>query len=612
MTRAAEPPEKSRRFRVIRRIGRGGQGTVYEANDTLLGRVVAIKVVHADGVTCGGSREEFPREAKMAARLQHPNIIPIYDVGEYNGQPFLVFEFVQGRTFKEMVKSDGAMAPRRALALFRPVLEGMAHAHERGVLHLDLTPGNVLVGVRDVPRIMDFGLSQLMNTVRDTTMMPVGTLLYMAPEQFEERPPGPHTDVRSLGLILFELLTGRTAITARTLAAAAHEITGRDIDLSPVVSSSEMAPVAEFLEGAVHRDPDLRYPSATAMLVAFDVAMEARREAQESVAEAPSRSTVDFLLRRMKRREDFPALSQSLVEINRLTASDSNATANQLSNVVLRDFALTNKLLKLANSSYYGSMAGEVKSVSHAISLIGFEQLRLTANSVTLFSHISDRAQSAALQDLLIRSFVAGLLARHLAQRHKLRNAEEAFICGMFQTLGEILTRFYFGEEHVDIEALVESEGLSPAAASRRVLGIDYATLGAAVAREWHFPDDIVDAIAGLADDAPVPEPADASQRLRDAAVMADGICRILGEAPQDDPGAAFEALRERFVASIPLDALELIEVARAAFQKLLQFAPILGIQTRDSSWCACAGRCIERVAFEAEAVADEGARASA
>lgn len=188
------------------------------------------------------------------------------------------------------------------------------------------------------------------------------------------------------------------------------------------------------------------------MLGAFDAALEERGQIEAATRE-PTKGTVEFLLRRMQRRKDFPSLSRSLVEINRLTSKDSNATTGQLATVVLRDYALTNKLLKLANSAFYGVIAGEVKNISHAISLIGFEQLRVTANSLTLFSHLKDRTKSKSLREMLIRSFVAGLLARHLAQRQKLNYAEEGFICGMFQSLGETLTMFYFTEEHLDIEA---------------------------------------------------------------------------------------------------------------------------------------------------------------
>ncbi len=593
-TRETSARPRIGRFELTRKVGRGGQGTVYSAEDPHLERRVAIKIIHSHSVHGNATSGALPDEARIAARLQHPNIVSIHDVGRYHGRPYLVFEYVEGRTFRQILETDGAVPARRALALMRPVLEGMAHAHERDVLHLDLSPGNILLSDRDVPRIMDFGLARLVNTVRDTTAVPVGTLLYMAPEQLEEKPLGAYTDVRSLGLILFEILAGRSAITGRTLTLAARQIVEEDIDLSPVDTGPDMAPVAQFLAGALARDPAARYANATAMLNAFDSALEARARLAAATAAEPARGTVEFLLRRMQRREDFPVLSRSLVEVNRMTSRESTATASQLAKVVLRDYALTNKLLKLANSAFYGVFAGEVKSVSHAISLLGFEQLRVTANSLTLFSHLKDRTRSAVLKELLIRSFMAGLLARHLAQREGMRNAEEAFICGMFQTLGETLTMFYFPEEHADIESLAARDHTGIDLAAREVLGIDYATLGAAVAREWRFPEDIVTAIAGLPEDGEVPPPAGDGERLRDVAVLVDRVCRILGRGPGGGP--EFEALLVRFRNSVALDADALPALVAAALTRLDQHSGILGVDTRRSTWCGAARECIAKL----------------
>jgi serine/threonine protein kinase len=588
-------PKQSRpgRFQIIERIGSGGQGTVYKARDRMLERTVAIKHISADAVGRSDGAKAIPDEARMAARLQHPNIIPIFDLGTKQGRPLLVFEYVQGRTFREIIDAEGAMAPRRALALFRPVLQGMAHAHERRVLHLDLSPGNVLVSDRDVPRIMDFGLSQMLNATPETTTALVGTVLYMAPEQIEEQPPGPYTDVRALGLILYELLTAVPAIKATNSLMAARIVCTRDIDLEPLDTGPEAAPLVRFLAGAVARDPKQRYPNATAMLNAFDEAMRAREQAERAAEGNTSSATVEFLLRRMQRRGDFPALSRSLVEVNRMTSSDSKATAQQLSEVVLRDYALTNKLLKLANSAYYGLRAGEVKSVSHAITLIGFEQLRITANCLTLMSHIKDRSQSTALRNLLVRSLFTALLARHLAQGLDLRNVEEAFICGMFQTLGETLVRFYFAAEHSDIQDMMREDGCDELTATRTVLGVDYPTLGAAVSAEWRFPGDIVAAIAGLQDDVPVPAPESSAERLRDVAVFSDRSSRLLARPNPPATYGDMAVLCERFTASIGLDAPALIEAVEAALQKLGQFASVLGLSVSRSDWGKSTRSCL-------------------
>jgi HD-like signal output (HDOD) protein len=365
-----------------------------------------------------------------------------------------------------------------------------------------------------------------------------------------------------------------------------------------------MAPIIDVLAACLARDPAARLADAGALLQALDAAVEARTGLQVALAPESSQATVQFLLRRMQRRQDFPALSRSLVEINRMTAHESKATAGQLATVVLRDFALTNKLLKLANSAFYGVFAGEVKSVSHAIALLGFEQLRITANTLTLFCHITDRARSSGLREMLVRSFVAGLLARHLARALAMSNAEEAFICGMFQTLGETLTMFYFAEEYADIEAVLERERCTRRDATRRVLGIDFATLGAAVAREWRFPEAIVTAIAGLADESvagadPVAPQAAAGAhvdgaRLRDVAVFADAVCEILGRGDAAAPADEIALLCARFEHSLHQDVDTVPRMAAGALGKLDDHAGILGINTHSSRWYQAARRCVQ------------------
>lgn len=594
------------RFTLTRKVGSGGQGSVYLAEDPKLKRAVAIKVIDKDSICDELQTDELPNEAVMAARLQHPNIVAIHDVGHFNGQPYMVFEFVEGQTFRQIIKQHGAMPARRALVLMQKVLEAIAHAHEREVLHLDLSPSNVLLSNRDEAQIMDFGLARLTDAIPDVTTVPVGTLLYMSPEQLQEKPPTPSTDVRSLGLILYEVLIGQSAITARSIHRAADEIVNQDINLDAVRALPDMEPIANLLEIALARNPTERYRNACEMLDAFKNALLEQRK-RELATNEPMQGTVEFLLRRMQRRKDFPALSQSLIEINKLTAHDSTATTSQLANVVLRDYALTNKLLKLANSAFYGVIAGEVKNISHAISLLGFEQLKIAANSLTLFAHLKDRTKSEALREKLIRSFVTGLLARHLAQRQKMDFAEEAFICGMFQNLGETLTMFYFDEEYNDIEEEKQNMQVSTSLASKIVLGITYAELGAAITRGWRFPTLIVDAIRGVDEETELAEPDNEGERLRDVSCFSHRLCEVLGDGyNHGNSNRALDALHQQFHKSINIDRELLPKLALAALNRLDQHAGILGVNPQTSTWCAAAKQCIEGKASSDELLNDD------
>jgi serine/threonine protein kinase len=291
------------RYALVRKIGSGGQGTVYLAEDATLKRHVAIKRLDKESISGKLRAGELPNEALIAARLQHANIVAIHDVGHYRERPYLVFEYVKGLTFREIIHDDGPMPAAKALTLMRSVLEGIAHAHERDVLHLDLNPGNILLSDRNVVQIMDFGLAQLSHAVLDVTSAPVGTLLYMAPEQLEERPPTARIDVRALGLILYEILLGHSAIVARSMHKAATEILSQDIDLSEIDAMPAMAPIGKLLRIALDRDPARRFENAMAMLSAFDAALKEREQIEVATRE-PAKGTVEFLRRRMQLPKD--------------------------------------------------------------------------------------------------------------------------------------------------------------------------------------------------------------------------------------------------------------------------------------------------------------------
>lgn len=573
-------PETLGRFRILERLGSGSQGTVFRARDPMLERDVAIKVASTERSDVPTLQGPSPLEARAAARLRHPNIVPIYEIGEHEGSPFLVFELVKGRTLRESLAGGRALPVARAAALMRSVLDGVAHAHEHGVVHLDLTPRNILVDEHDVPRIMDFGLARMAGVGSDTPDCPLGTLLYMAPEHFLERPLGPYTDVFALCAIFYQMVMGKPPFAAGSTMETIRCIVHDAVDLAPLGRSEEGERVAVLLQGGLEKDPAARYADALAMKKAF-AALFPRTPA---AGPAKQHGTVEFLLRRMQRRRDFPALSQSLVAINRMAVADGNASARQVANVILRDYALTNKLLKLANSAFYGSVAGEVRSISQAVCVLGFEQVRLAASALAFFSHLQSGSGDGLLRDALLRAFVSGLITRHLAQRARLECAEEAFICGMFQNLGENLTIYYFPEEYREIRVLLEERELTKAAASRAILGVSYAELGVAVARDWKFPDLIVQTIAsrpereGSHDDSP-------TARLRELALFANGICDVAGEAGGKDD--AMDVYVECMGPRVGVKPKLVLPLLAAALEKLEQYAGVLGIRIEQSEFCA-------------------------
>src|SRR5262249_51200406 len=219
------------RFRLLRELGRGGFGVVYLASDPLLGREVALKVPRPEVGLTPELRERFAREARAAAGLEHPNIVPVYEAGEAGPVCFLVSADCPGVSLAQWLRGRAEPVPfRTAAALVATLADAMGHAHGRGVVHRDLKPANVLLGAGQgtapaelpwVPRITDFGLAKLMlggAGGQTQSGAIVGTPCYMAPEQAggKTRDVGPTADIYSLGTILYELLTGRPPLVGET------------------------------------------------------------------------------------------------------------------------------------------------------------------------------------------------------------------------------------------------------------------------------------------------------------------------------------------------------------------------------------------------------------
>jgi HD-like signal output (HDOD) protein len=317
---------------------------------------------------------------------------------------------------------------------------------------------------------------------------------------------------------------------------------------------------------------------------------------------------VQFLLRRMQRKEDFPSISRVLVDINRLTnQGGSAASAEKLANIILRDYGLTNKILKIVNSAMYARAGGEVTSISRAIVVLGFDRVRSIANSLAYFSKLQSASTSVLLRDSMIQAFFGGLLARHLAQRAKLRDPEEAFICGLFHSLGENLSIYYFPEDHAEIKELVDKQLENKTAASVRVLGVSFAELGGEVAKIWHLPDAIVGAImpAPSASDDP-----DEYAGLRDRAAFANELCALVNFHSADGQDVAFDGLMHRYGTALGVDAAFAYKLFAAGLEKLKQNADILEFDTARSPFCQAAQAWLERV-YPSESTEDQKAAAS-
>jgi tetratricopeptide (TPR) repeat protein len=251
------------RYQVLAELGRGGMGIVYKARDTVLDRVVALKVL-PDGLKENlQALRNFLREAKSAAQLNHPNIVTIYDAGEQEGRYYIAMEYVDGSTLKEIVRRRGAIAPGGVLHVLVQMCEALAYAHEKRVVHRDIKTANAMWTRDRKAKIMDFGLAKVMEEVRNHTTLVSGTPYYMSPEQTLGRSVDHRTDLYSLGVTVFELATGRLPFTDGNIPYHhVHTPAPDPREVNPAVP----ALIATIIGRCLRKDPGERYPSAREIL----------------------------------------------------------------------------------------------------------------------------------------------------------------------------------------------------------------------------------------------------------------------------------------------------------------------------------------------------------
>ncbi len=259
------------RYRVEARIASGGMSTVYRALDLRLDRPVALKVMDS---RYAGDRQfltRFQREARAIARLKDPGLVAIYDQGEDPARPYLVMEFVDGGTLRELLAERGPMPPHAMVAVLRPVLSGLGVAHRAGLVHRDVKPENVLIAEDGEVKLVDFGLVRAIAEAGITsTSVILGTAAYLSPEQVEGAPTGARSDVYAAGIMSFELLTGTTPFTGDNALAVAHQRLDRDVPPPSSVIDGVPPELDAFIGRATARHPEDRFADASDMGTALE------------------------------------------------------------------------------------------------------------------------------------------------------------------------------------------------------------------------------------------------------------------------------------------------------------------------------------------------------
>ena len=572
--RADAQPVVLGRFVLERRLGEGAQASVWLGRDTRLDRQVAIKLLASAADDAAIS--QWLHEARAVSQLTHPHIVPVFEADVHEGHSYLVFEYVAGPTLAQHLRAQGALETRAAVAMMLGVLDALRAAHAHGIVHRDLKPSNILLDADGRARVMDFGIAARIADPHERRIY--GTPGYMSPEAARGKPPTPAMDVFGAGVVLTEMLAGSALLVESDPMRAIERVASEQLVLPARLAGRADDALRAILQRAIARDPGTRFADVGELHRALATWLQ---PPVQTAVDPEASGTLEFLLRRMRLKGDFPALSDAVARIQRLTRSD-NDNLNRLADEILQDVALTHKLLRIVNSAHF-AVAGPVTTVSRAVALIGFTAVRNLALTLVLLEHMQDKGHAQQVRQEFLRALMAATVAAELVPT--VRDGEEAYLSAMFQNLGRLLTAFYLREEAQQIDALMKPppgtlEAAAPPdqdSAAARVLGIGYEALGLGVARSWGLPETLRQSMRRPASELPALAAERGPQRMRWLGSAANAIADALLDAPDAEASVADIARRHARVLGLPSAAFA--QATESARRKMVELVDAMGIR---------------------------------
>ena len=439
-----------------------------------------------------------------------------------------------------LLAQRGALPPAEAVALALDLLDALLAAHAAGRPHGPPTTANVQVDAT--------GRAHLANSTDFTDT----AFAYAAL---------PQDDVAAVGHVLQAMLAGPHG----------GAVDGDD-DLQAIVDQALDAQ---------------RTPSLQALRRALSQWADSTLHAPlTSLPGTQASGSLDALMARMRFKSDFPAMSDAVVRIQGMANSETESIAS-FTNEILKDVALTNKLLRLVNSAHFAARGGSIHTVSRAVSLVGFNGVRNMALSLVLLEHMRDKAHAHLIKDEFLRALMAGSIAVELCvEAHE---NEEAFIAAMFQNLGRMLAEFYFADEARAVRHLVDAsyKPLSEARASASVLGVDFETLGLAVAKAWGLPEAIQHSMRRPRGEPPLRPPVQAAERLRWIALVANDMADILLRAPPRELELRLAQEAGLYAKTLGIRPQQVRQATVAARKKLIDMAGAMELSVQEGSAAA-------------------------
>ncbi len=610
------------RFRVIEWVGAGGMADVYLAEQTAVSRPVALKLLKRQFSREERYEESFRREALAASRLNHPNTVTIHDFGRHESFLYIAMEYIRGRTLADI---ELPIDWQRVARIGAQVAASLQNAHDHGVVHRDLKLENVMLFRRgeepDQVKVLDFGIAQIGHLDRERAItgsgsqVVMGTPHAMAPETLMGDAATTVSDVYSLGVVLYQLLAGRLPFEAANL----RELIRAQLFSEPApLAGRSKEPVPKRLEALVRellaRKPSERPQSMRTIeesLRSFveqagpgivgtgPVRVQATTPPGAAGAVAPVPQAIKLLISRINKSPDFPAFAGNVQHINALCTSP-DATGTQVSDGVLKDFGLTEKLLRLANSPFYRRHNEPTVRVSRAVMLLGFEQVRRISTSLLFWQHLHQGGKGhGPLLNSAMRSLSSALFARGLAEGIEGVDPEEAFVCSMFRNFGRQLVGLHLPEQAAQIQQLAASGRMTEAEASQSVLGASFEDIGAILADQLSFPDVVVDSMKPV---EPGAAPNDDEDRLHALAALTNAVSDALESPAELREGRLQEAMRD-FGAPMGVGEQQLDAVLVAAAQQFEEYTATIDL---DVSKTRLQRALVERVNRGSEEASDD------
>jgi len=555
------------RYEIRRELGRGtGHGassTMYLAYEPALQREVALKSLKFADVDHLRNRSIGER-ARVVGALRHPNILPLFDTGEHEGAPYLVFKSVGVRNLAEFITQEGRIAATPAANMARQVLDALALAHRAGIAHGNLKPSNILLDATGKPWLTDFTLTALT--------------------------PNPALDVSAVGRMLLGMLIGRaipdesdsSSASTSESSSESTEFTSLRQPISIPANAGIDHPLSEIIEHACSRDP-LPGLSAAEMKAKLDTYLGGAATPIGIVdSEDEVQNTLDALIRRMQGKADFPALSDSVAAINRLTNSDKGGIG-QLSTAILKDYGLTNKILRMVNSPIYRTAGGgSISTISRAVMVLGFDVVRNIVITVVLFDHLEDKGNARELKEAFLRASLAGAIAREASKHMALCGNEESYICALFHNLGQLLAQYYFPDDVTQIRKLMLERNFTEGQAATHVLKISFSDLGIGIAQHWGFPPDILASLRPL-HEGTVRKAVTPEGSLRVVAGFANELRDAIAANPMENKRKILAGVSRRFAGALPLTEAQLQQVMDLALKELTELGGVLQVKLKQS-----------------------------